>query len=138
VDSEAEFPPEREDTAGPAFHPLRHLAFLDRVHPELRDRFQKIPPHGSGSALTRRASHRSLRRTLPLMDSGSRTADTQWSSPPEAPWHQEKPAKAPSQGAGPRRAAPLPVGATDSSMPTARSEERRVGKEGRDRWAREE
>src|SRR3989441_8883857 len=119
IDSEAEFPPEREDTAGPAVHPLRHLAFFDRVHPELGDRFQKIPPHGSGSALTRRASHRSLRRTLPLMESGSRTADTQWSSPPEAPWHQEKPAKAASQGAGPRRAAPRPARATDSSIPTA-------------------
>src|SRR5439155_7472644 len=125
VDSETEFPSERKDAAGPAVHPLRHLAFLDRVHPELRDRFQKIPPHGSGSALTRRASHRSLRRTLPLMDSGSRTADTQRSSPPEAPWNPEKPAEAASQGAGPRRAAPLPLGATDSSMPTAPGPPRR-------------
>src|SRR5207249_6097014 len=106
---EVEVPPEKEDTPSPAVHPLRHLAFLDRVHPELRDRFQKIPPHGSGSALTRRASHRSLRRTLPWMDSGRRTADRGSSSPPKARSHREKAAQAASQVAGPRRAAPLPV-----------------------------
>src|SRR5206468_10019844 len=119
VDPETEFPSQRKDAAGPAVHPLGHLAFFDRVHPELGDRFQEIPPHGSDSALTRRALHRSLRRTLPWMDSGSRTADTQWSSPPKARTHREKAAQTASQVAEPRRAASLPVGASDSSMPTA-------------------
>src|SRR3989454_8556157 len=125
VDPETEFPSERKDAACPAVHPLRHLAFPDRVHPELRDRFQKIPPHGSGSALTRRASHRSLRRTLPLMDSGSRTADRRWSSPPEARSHQEKAAQTASQVAGPRRAAAPPGGGSDSYRPTAPGKPRR-------------
>ena len=43
VDSETEFPSEREDAAGPAVHPLRHLAFFDRVQPEFARSFSNDP-----------------------------------------------------------------------------------------------
>src|SRR2546428_5316241 len=59
------------------------------------------------------------------MARGSRPGEGQGSSPPKAGSHEEKAARAASEGGGPRRAAPLPVGASDSSTPTAPGRPRR-------------
>jgi len=78
VDSETEFPSERKDTSGPAVHPLSHLALLIGTSGVARSSSQD-PSHRSCSRLRGRASHRSLRRTRPLVGSRSRTAGTRWS-----------------------------------------------------------
>src|SRR6266540_2568385 len=50
VDTKAEFAAEREDAARPAIEPLLHLALLDRVDPELRNRRHGLLPYGRSLA----------------------------------------------------------------------------------------